>query len=75
VLPQTKKFDRCPAILFEEEQLMAANPISPIACVHEVQAIGTQVREEKTLSLKQRVKRFLYRIFSGHEEFLGWTPD
>jgi hypothetical protein len=54
---------------------MAANPASPSACAHELQTIGTQVREEQTLSLKQLTKRLFYRVFSGHEEFLGWTPD
>ena len=24
---------------------------------------------------KQRIRALLAEIFSGHEEFLGWTPD
>jgi hypothetical protein len=54
---------------------MAANPVLPAVGIHEVQATTTQVREEKTLTFKQRIKRLLYKIFSGHEEFLGLTPD
>jgi len=57
---------------------MAANPVLPDAGVDEAPAISTirtAVPEEKILSLNQRIKRWLYKVFSGHEEFLGWTPD
>jgi hypothetical protein len=54
---------------------MAANPVLPEAGIHKVQAINTQDREEKDLDLKQRLTHLLYKVFSGHEDFLGWTPD
>jgi hypothetical protein len=56
---------------------MAAHPILADTGNHQFQAISTQVREdkEKALNLKQRIKGLLYKVLSGHEEFLGLTPD
>ena len=34
-----------------------------------------QVREPKPVVPKQRVRDLLVKIFEGHQEFLGWTPD
>jgi len=31
--------------------------------------------ESRPLTLKQRVRNLLIKMFKGHEEFLGWTPD
>ena len=31
--------------------------------------------ELKIMALRQRIEALLRRIFEGHEEFLGWTPD
>ncbi len=34
-----------------------------------------QVRESKPVVPKQPVRDLLVKIFEGHQEFLGWTPD
>ena len=33
------------------------------------------VTEDKSLSLRQRIKVLLRNILEGHEEYLGATPD
>ena len=31
--------------------------------------------EADTPEAKQRIRELMLKIFAGHEEFLGWTPD
>ena len=33
------------------------------------------VTEPESPDTKQRIHELLVKIFAGHEEFLGWTPD
>lgn len=59
---------------------MATNPVVTNAKIHEprIQELRiVRLPEPKVgiISLRQRVKKLLHKIFSGHEEFLGVTPD
>jgi len=31
--------------------------------------------EADTPEAKQSIRELMFKIFAGHEEFLGWTPD
>ena len=31
--------------------------------------------EADTPVAKQSIRELMFKIFAGHEEFLGWTPD
>lgn len=35
----------------------------------------SETSEHKPSNLQQRIRILLRKIFEGHEEFLGWTPD
>jgi hypothetical protein len=54
---------------------MAANPnVAPqVKTVVEKEII--RLCEPKPVTLKQRVRNLLVKMFKGYEEFLGWTPD
>jgi hypothetical protein len=54
---------------------MAANPnvVPQGKTVVEKEII--RLCEPKRLTLKQRVRNLLIKMFKGYEEFLGWTPD
>jgi hypothetical protein len=54
---------------------MAANPnfVPRVKTVFEKENI--KLCEPKPVTLKQRVRNLLIKMFKGHEEFLGWTPD
>ncbi len=47
---------------------MAANP-KIISAMHSVP------KEEVRFDIKQRIQNLLIKIFHGHEDFLGRTPD
>jgi hypothetical protein len=34
-----------------------------------------QIVESKPVSAKQRIRNLLVKIFEGHQDFLGRTPD
>jgi hypothetical protein len=59
----------------EKESHMAANPNTvpqmKLAC--EKQTL--QVVESKPVSARQRIREILLKIFEGHQDFLGRTPD
>lgn len=54
---------------------MAANPnvVPRVKAVVEKEVI--RLCEAEPLTLKQRVRNLLIKMFKGYEEFLGWTPD
>jgi hypothetical protein len=54
---------------------MAANPnvVPQVKTVVEKKVM--RLCEPQPLTLKQRVRKLLIKIFKGHEQFLGWTPD
>lgn len=55
---------------------MAANPnMAPPPVKLVVEKITLQVCEPKSVGPKQRFRDLLVKIFQGHGEFLGWTPD
>jgi hypothetical protein len=58
-----------------ERKLYGANPnfVPQVKAVFEKENI--KLCEPKPLTLKQRVRNLLIKIFKGHEEFLGCTPD
>ncbi len=53
---------------------MAATTIAP-PVEQPVEKKTVQVSEPKPVSPQQPARDLLVEIFSGHEEFLGWTPD
>jgi hypothetical protein len=59
----------------KQEVVMAANPFLTEAETHEAKATRVPEPREGIITLRQRVKNFLYKVFSGHEEFQGLTPD
>jgi hypothetical protein len=56
---------------------MAANPLLADAERYQPKALSVPEpgAREGVITLGQRVKNFLHKVFSGHEEFLGCTPD
>lgn len=65
---------RVDTLQLKEAKAMAANPVLAI------EEQDRYTREEKdepeeVLALRQRVKRALDKVFAGHEEYLGCTPD
>jgi hypothetical protein len=40
-----------------------------------VEHANLETYELRTSNLRQRFEALLRKIFEGHEEFLGWTPD
>ncbi len=54
---------------------MAANPnvIEHAELASERESV--QIAKPKPVTLKKRLRNLLHRIFEGHEEFLGRTPD
>jgi len=54
---------------------MAANPnITPIAEVA-LEKKALELCQPKPVSRKNWLRDLLLKIFKGHEEFAGWTPD
>jgi hypothetical protein len=53
---------------------MAANPnvVPRVKTVFKKENI--KLCEPKPVTLRQRVRNLLTKIFKGHEEFVGWTP-
>ena len=66
---------RVDTLQLKEANAMAANPVLALA------KQDSHIREEHTepeeeiLALRQRIKRALDKVFEGHEEYLGCTPD
>src|SRR5579872_1888480 len=65
---------RADTLQLKEATAMAANPVLAIEeqdrYTHEEKS-----EPEEVLALRQRVKRALDKVFAGHEEYLGCTPD
>jgi hypothetical protein len=59
----------------KKEVLMATNPFLTEAETYEAKATIVPEPREEIVTFRQRVKNFLYKVFSGHEEFQGLTPD
>jgi len=54
---------------------MAANPNVIPRAKPALEKEIIRLCEPRPLTLKQRVRKLLIKIFRGHEQFLGWTPD
>jgi hypothetical protein len=54
---------------------MAANPnvVPRVKTVFKKENI--KLCESKRLTLEQRLRNLLIKMFKAYEEFLGWTPD
>jgi hypothetical protein len=65
---------RVDTLQLKEATAMAANPVLAIEeqdrYTHEEKS-----EPEEVLALRQRVKKALDKVFAGHEEYLGCTPD
>ena len=44
-------------------------------CLRSAERNFAEVSEQKSLSLRRRIRVLLCDIFEGHEEYLGVTPD
>lgn len=65
---------RVDTLQLKETTVMAANPV--VAIEEQDRYIQEEKSEpEEVLALRQRVKRALDKVFAGHEEYLGCTPD
>ena len=53
---------------------MAATSIAPQEEVA-VEKKTNKVCESKPMAPKPQAQNLVAKIFEGHEEFLGWTPD
>ncbi len=53
---------------------MAAPSIAPLVKVPEVKRT-MRACEPQPFGPKHLIQELLFKIFEGHEEFLGWTPD
>jgi len=62
----------------KKELIMAANAIpNSNVTIDSTKAVDREDKKlrESALPLKERVTKVLHRVFEGHEEFLGATPD
>jgi len=39
------------------------------------ESVSLEIGELRSPNLRQRIQALLRKVFEGHEEFLGWTPD
>jgi hypothetical protein len=39
------------------------------------ESVSLEIGELRSPNLRQRIEALLRKVFEGHEEFLGWTPD
>jgi hypothetical protein len=53
---------------------MVANPVVPREEIRELELASFPKPTEEVI-FKQRLKKLLYEIFSGHEDYLGVTLD
>jgi hypothetical protein len=62
--------------LARKGNFMAANPNMVVVTKVALKKQTLELCEPpKPISLKKRVRDLLLKIFKGHEEFAGWTPD
>jgi hypothetical protein len=52
-----------------------SNVTCPTLTLVDADHTGQQVRQPERVNLRQRIEALLRKIFEGHEEFLGVTPD
>jgi hypothetical protein len=53
---------------------MAANPVLTRMDA-EPKAVSIPEESDEIITFRKRVGKWLHEVFSGHEEFLGCTPD
>jgi hypothetical protein len=39
------------------------------------ESVSLEIGELQSPSLRRRIEALLSKVFEGHKEFLGWTPD
>ena len=59
----------------EKESHMAANPNTVPQVKLACEKRTLQLVESKPVSARQRIRDILLKIFEGHRDFLGHTPD